>query len=75
MVAAEGGAGVDGGADGGGGGEAQPPAVLWCCCQHLAAQKEISLVLCPPFVRERLEVHQSVAIDIARLHGTRQERS
>jgi len=52
---AEGGAGVDGGADGGGGGEAQPPAVLWCCCPHLPTQKEISLVLrlCPLFVRER----------------------
>jgi len=55
VFAAEGGAGVDGGADGGGGGEAQPPAVLWCCCPHLPTQKEISLVLrlCPLFVRER----------------------
>ena len=67
---AEGGAGVDGGADGGGGGEAQLPAVLWRCCPHLPAQKEMSLVLCPPFVQKR---HQSAAIDIARFHCTLRE--
>ena len=72
VVAAEGGAGVDCGANCGGGGEAQPPAVLWRCCPHLPAQKEISLVLCPPFVRER---HQSAAIYVARFHCTLRESS